>query len=90
MECKKVGYDSKKLAKESLNWIKRHKHKEKYPVREYWCEYCRKWHLTSNSQGTHKPKPVMLKMARMFKQLIEKQIKDDKSTNTQESNERSK
>jgi hypothetical protein len=55
MACSKIQYDSKRDAQTHLNYIKgakyqkgiRRKRKHKIPLRSYYCDECKKWHLTS-------------------------------------------
>lgn len=48
--CTKITYISQKQAKEALATIRQTNQEHKKPIREYECEKCGGWHLTSKIQ----------------------------------------
>lgn len=45
--CDKKGFASHREAKETMNYIKKARNKNKIPKRVYKCEICGEFHLTS-------------------------------------------
>ena len=53
--CEKIPFDTQKSAKKELKRIKTSRtHNKHIPVREYQCEDCGKWHLTSQPRTPSK------------------------------------
>jgi len=49
-KCEKRPYDSQQNARNALRKIRRRKNHNHVPIREYKCEFCHKWHLTSQTR----------------------------------------
>lgn len=78
IRCKdKSSFSSKEDAIETLHHIKNQKSEGKIPVRAYYCEYHKKWHLTSTELLTEKAKPVKLKLADQWDNLLIRQDAKD-------------
>ena len=45
--CNKIRYPTKKDATSTIKYIKQNANRKKIPVRSYFCEECKTWHMTS-------------------------------------------
>ena len=68
----KTRYMSKSDATYALHTIAIKHKREKRPVRQYYCELCKGYHVSSNPGGTNKVRPMNLKYAKGFMKYIKK------------------
>lgn len=72
MLCSKRKFKTEKEAELAIAYIKKVKKKykrPKHPIRHYYCEYCRHYHLTSQEANVE---PVELLYTNKFRELIKK------------------
>jgi hypothetical protein len=69
MKCRgKSTYDTKEIADNALQSIRKSRHKREHtPVRSYRCEHCNKFHLTSKEEVAV---PAKLKHEQEFKKYL--------------------
>ena len=45
--CEKIGFRTQRAANTIKNLIRKTSRKKTVPFRSYFCDHCKKWHLTS-------------------------------------------
>jgi hypothetical protein len=55
----KIRYSSRAEAVKHMQWIKRESSSEVKPSREYLCDECNEWHLSSDTKPDKKSQPLI-------------------------------